>query len=97
MEQVLVCEVGDGNDLDPGVYGHLYGVGPDVPGSSDDHYGLTPSRLSTLEEHLPGGHGDDGGRGCFDVIQRPRFASDHPGHGYSELGLGATELWVGDA
>jgi hypothetical protein len=48
MEQILVCEVGDGNDMDPGVYGHLYCVGPDVPGSSDDRYGLTPSRLSIL-------------------------------------------------
>jgi hypothetical protein len=39
---------------------------------------------------------NDGSRCCFHVIQRLRFACDHPGRGHGELGLGATELWVGD-
>ena len=34
----------------------------------------------------------------FHVIQRVRFAGDHPGRGRGELGLGATqELRIGDA
>ena len=53
-------------------------------------------RCNVLEEHLPGGHRNHGSRRCFQVIQRLRFAGDHPGRGYGELGLGATELWVGD-
>ena len=39
--------MGDGNDVDSGVYGHLYGVGPDVPGGSENHYSLSAHRLCT--------------------------------------------------
>jgi hypothetical protein len=75
----------------------LHGVGPDVPGGSDDHYRLSAHRLCVLEEHLPGGHRNDGSRRCFYMIQRLRFACDHIGRGHGELCLGAAELRVGDA
>jgi hypothetical protein len=97
LEQVLVIEVGDGNDVDAGVYGHLYGVTSDVPRGSDDHDRLSAHRLCILEQHLPGGYRDDGGGCCFYVIQRLWFAGNHPGRGHGELGLGATELRISDA
>jgi hypothetical protein len=39
----------------------------------------------------------NGSRCRFYVIQRLRFAGDHPGRGHGELSLGATELRIGDA
>src|ERR1700688_321729 len=56
----FVGEVGDGNDVDSGVYGHLYGVSPDVPRGSDDHYRMSAHRVCILEQHLPGGYRNDG-------------------------------------
>ena len=56
--QVFVGEVGYGNDV--GVYGHLYGVSPDVPRGSDDHYRMSAHRVCILEQHLPGGYRNDG-------------------------------------
>ena len=80
-EQALVVEVSDCNDLDPGVYGHLYGVGPDVPSSSDDHCRLPAHRLRILEEHLPGGHSNDGSRRCFNDNSAIAVSGDHPCRG----------------
>ncbi len=97
---VIVCRravVGDGDNVDSGDYGHLHGEGADVPGGSDDHYSLSAHRLCILEEHLPGGHRNNGSRRCSFVIQRLRFAGDHIGRGHRELGLAAAETRVGDA
>jgi len=53
-EQVFVVEAGDGNYVHPGrLRAICNGVGPDVPGSSDDHYRCPRRRLRILEEHLP--------------------------------------------
>ena len=53
------------DDVRAGPFGQLYGECADVARSSMDQYCLTSHHVAILEQHLPGGDGDNWSRSGF--------------------------------